>query len=201
MWPQARLSRYYRMWFLMARTGVRYGECAGLRWGDIDWQIRAAYIQRQFHGGKVTAPKSAGSIRRVDLTNDAIECLREQATFAKELGLGRGPGRPEWVFPSRDNLGPIDHSNVAKEFKIACRRAGLEVRGLHQLRHTYASLLFQVGLDPTYIQRQVGHASLKLTLDTYTAWLPRSGRERGVYVLDKSRHILPQNQAVISDNQ
>jgi len=46
----------------------------------------------------------------------------------------------------------------------------------HCLRHTYASLLLQQGESPAYVQRQLGHASIKLTVDTYGKWLPMGNR-------------------------
>ena len=46
----------------------------------------------------------------------------------------------------------------------------------HCLRHTFASLLLQQGESPVYVQRQLGHASIKLTVDTYGRWLPMGNR-------------------------
>ena len=46
----------------------------------------------------------------------------------------------------------------------------------HSLRHTFASLLLQQGESPVYVQRQLGHASIKLTVDTYGKWLPMGNK-------------------------
>jgi integrase len=46
----------------------------------------------------------------------------------------------------------------------------------HSLRHTYASLLLQKGTSPVYVQRQLGHASIQLTVDTYGRWLPMGNK-------------------------
>jgi hypothetical protein len=66
--------------------------------------------------------------------------------------------------------------------------AGLKAAGLphfspHDLRHTFASLLLQQGESPAYVQRQLGHASIKLTVDTYGKWLPM-GKKSAVDALD-----------------
>lgn len=46
----------------------------------------------------------------------------------------------------------------------------------HSLRHTYASLMLQQGESPAYVQRQLGHASIQLTVDTYGKWLPMGNK-------------------------
>ena len=57
--------------------------------------------------------------------------------------------------------------------KLEPKRAGLPLHfSPHCLRHSYASLLLQQGESPVYVQRQLGHASIKLTVDTYGRWLP-----------------------------
>jgi len=53
----------------------------------------------------------------------------------------------------------------------------------HDLRHTFASLLLQQGESPAYVQRQLGHASIQLTVDTYGRWLPM-GKKAAVDKLD-----------------
>ncbi len=54
----------------------------------------------------------------------------------------------------------------------------------HCLRHTFASLLLQQGESPAYVQRQLGHASIQLTVDTYGKWLPM-GNKPAVNRLDE----------------
>ena len=54
----------------------------------------------------------------------------------------------------------------------------------HSLRHTFASLLLQQGESAVYVQRQLGHASIKLTVDTYGKWLPM-GNKAAVDRLDE----------------
>ena len=53
------------------------------------------------------------------------------------------------------------------------------------LRHTFASLLLQAGVSPAYVQRQLGHASIQLTVDTYWRWLPM-GNKAAVDGLDEA---------------
>ena len=83
---------------------------------------------------------------------------------------------PLWVFLN-ENMNPLDDSRVRKVFLRTLRRSGLPVQFTpHSLRHTFASLLLQQGESPAYVQRQLGHASIKLTVDTYGKWLPMGNK-------------------------
>jgi integrase len=90
---------------------------------------------------------------------------------------------PVWVFCTTKGT-PLDVSNVEHAFKRALRAAKLlEHFSPHGLRHTFASLLLQQGESPAYVQRQLGHASIQLTVDTYGRWLPM-GNKAAVDCLD-----------------
>jgi len=82
--------------------------------------------------------------------------------FVKPEGSERG-----WPFSQRD---------VQCELKRVCKAAGLEVRNPHDLRHTYATTLLMAGMSPAYVQRQLGHSSIAITVDIYGHWVPGEGR-------------------------
>jgi len=83
---------------------------------------------------------------------------------------------PPWIFCSEAGT-PLDHNNVAKTFKRVLKAAGLPLHFTpHGLRHTFASLLLSAQVGPAYVQRQLGHASIKLTVDTYGRWLPMGNK-------------------------
>ncbi len=88
---------------------------------------------------------------------------------------------PPWIFPS-EHWTVQDHSNVRKGFDAALKHAGLPSHySPHSLRHTFASLLLADGVSPAYVQEQLGHASITLTVDTYGRWL----RKRAPGALDR----------------
>ena len=73
----------------------------------------------------------------------------------------------------------LNKGNVRRVFVRLLKRAKLPLHfSPHSLRHTFASLLLQQGESPVYVQRQLGHASIKLTVDTYGKWLPMGKRPR-----------------------
>jgi integrase len=80
------------------------------------------------------------------------------------------------VFATRKGT-QLDAQNVINRyFKPLLRRAGLPDIRWHDLRHTYATLLLARGTHPTYVQKSLGHASVQLTLDRYSHWMPSMGR-------------------------
>jgi integrase len=93
--------------------------------------------------------------------------------------MAEGQARSARVFATGNGT-PYDHANIAKAFKRALKAAGL-APGFHVdcLRHTYASRLLAEGTSPAYVQEQLGHASIELTVGTYGRWLRKKAPGAG----------------------
>ena len=156
----------YRVLFATAlMTGAREGELFGLQWGDIDWVSGQVLIRRSLSrnkdGWKFYEPKTRNSRRRVDVDPILLHEL-------KKWKLMLPKSEPEnLIFPSP--LGePLHRSTMYKQgFLPAIRRSGVPRIRFHDFRHTYASLLIAQGEHPKYIQMQLGHSSIKITMDVY----------------------------------
>jgi integrase len=84
---------------------------------------------------------------------------------------------PDWVFVN-ENGGPVDGANWRKRvFNKALEKAGLREIRVHDLRHTYASLLIQGSESLAYIRDQLGHHSIKVTVDIYGHLAPEGNKE------------------------
>ena len=83
----------------------------------------------------------------------------------RQLGawLEKGEEIPNWVFPSRRGTA-LEKRNVRRVFTRLLRKAELHQRRVHDLRHTFASLLLQAGAPITYVSQQLGHADAAITL-------------------------------------
>jgi integrase len=154
--------------------GLRRAELLGLQWGDIDFERRTVSITRTLQrvDGKLTtkSPKTKLSRRTLVAPAFVLDALRShrsaQAAQRLALGLGRG-GTDAWIFASAAG-GPLDMDAFAKRFRRLAERAGLPHVHLHSLRHGYAVLGLQAGIDLKTISSNLGHSSIRLTADTYS---------------------------------
>lgn len=168
-----REPRWYPLLLLLARTGLRIGEALALQWDDVDLAGRALRVARTLadDGNRVDLPKS-GHGRDVDMSLQLTATLRTHDTSQKANALRAGAGTPAWIFPSETGS-PLDPHNVRRAFRRILKLAKLPPHFTpHCLRHTFASTLISSGRPIAYVQRQLGHASIGLTVDTYGKWLP-----------------------------
>jgi integrase len=177
---------FYPFVFLLARTGMRAGEALGLTWDDLDLDARTATVARtRSRGSQAGDGTKTGQSRVVDLTPLLVRELRilrrRNAIMAMRLGLG---ALPELVF--LNTLGQPINDGVFRNraWKPTLKAANLAYRRVHDLRHTYASLMLAAGAPILYVSKQLGHASPKMTLDVYSSYLPQDG-PRAVDALDK----------------
>lgn len=169
----AKSDRLYALYVVAVTTGLRQGELLGLEWKDVslnDGTIGVRQmLQENNENGKLTfaEPKSAKSRRRVDLPRIAVQALRQH----RKKMLAEGP-QTSLVFPDSDGK-PIRKSNlIRRSFKKILERAKLPDIRFHDMRHTAATLLLSEGVHPKVVQERLGHASITLTLDTYSHVLP-----------------------------
>jgi hypothetical protein len=106
-----------------------------------------------------------------DLSHQLTVTLRLWRCQQRAVWLAAGRPFPEWVFSSVTGTA-LDESNVRKALNRILDGAGVDRRGPHQMRHTFASLLLQEGAPITYVSQQLGHHDASITLRVYAHWLP-----------------------------
>ena len=167
---EARASGVYEMYYIELATGLRRGELLGLKWQDIDWKNGIIKVRRQVarvDGQIVEAPlKTKNSYRTVTISRQAIEVLKQQKTKTKD----------QYVFPS-PNGGPISPDSVNNMLKRVLERAGIPKVRFHDLRHTFATIALQNGVDIKTVSGMLGHFSAGFTLDTYAHVTTSAQRE------------------------
>ncbi|MBM6897305.1 site-specific integrase [Pseudoflavonifractor capillosus] len=158
---EARESGVFELYYLELATGLRRGELLGLKWEDVDLQRGDLRVRRQvsrINGDVVEAPlKTKNAYRTLPLAEDTVSVLKEQ-----RKKVGNSP----WVFPS-PNGGPISPDSVLHMLHRVLKRAGLPKVRFHDLRHTFATLALQNGVDVKTVSGILGHFSAGFTLDTY----------------------------------
>jgi len=184
-----RLPQFYPLFFLLSRTGLRLGEALGLRWEDLDLGCRELRVSRAASTRGGTGTPKSGQGRTVDLSAAACEVLRDLRVSASAAALSQGQ-QPSWMFPGQ-RAERMPHVTAEAAFARALRAAGLPGDfSPHTLRHTYASLLLADGVSPAYVQEQLGHASIELTVGTYGSWL----RKRAPGAVDRLNGVVDRRE-------
>ena len=161
-------------------TGMRPGEYLALRWSDIDLQVGTATVMRSLArrkdgGWEFEEPKTKNSRRTIPLPASLVTAVAKHKREQAEERLAKGPKyeNQNLVFASSTGR-PLDQINlVRRHFKPILKHAGIpkEFR-LYDLRHSCATLLLLAGENPKVVSERLGHASITLTLDTYSHVLP-----------------------------
>jgi len=164
--------KHYPLFLCALRTGMREGELIALKPGDIDFNGGFIEVQRNCVRGTVTTPKN-GKTRRVDMSDQLASFLKTYLTERKLEALKKGWGEPpEWLFYNEDGK-LIDVNNLRKRVFYKClEKAGLKRIRFHDLRSTYATLRIQAGHNIADVSKQLGHSSIKVTVDVYYKWIP-----------------------------
>ena len=168
---EARDSGVFALYYIDLTTGLRRGELLGLKWLDIDLEKGDLRVQRQIgriDGKIIEMPlKTKNAYRTLPLSADAIDVLMQQR---------RKTGNSEWVFLSPTG-GPMSPDSVLHMLHRILKRAGLPKVRFHDLRHTFATLALQNGVDIKTVSGMLGHFSAGFTLDTYAHVTTSAKRE------------------------
>ena len=183
-------SHNYAQYALILETGLRTGEVIGLTWDAIDWKARTLTVNKTLefrHKQKVWRagpPKTQQSYRTIPLTDRAYEILKEikdKRPWQKESPLlsqtleyiDRRTGASsrlvmrDLVFINWRTGEPAKNSSYDTHLYELCDEAGIEKFCMHALRHAYATRAIECGVQPKVLQKLLGHASIRTTMDRY----------------------------------
>ncbi len=174
---------YYVFFAVAFYTGARKGEINALKWSDIEGNIIhiRRSITQKIKGEDIveTPPKNPSSIRDIQAPQPLLDILAEHrerqraAThlFSEDFRICGGER-------------PLPDTTIEKKNTAFAKAAGLPHIRIHDFRHSHVSVLVNEGVNIQEIARRLGHADIKMTLNTYSHLYPRE-EERAVRILDK----------------
>jgi integrase len=143
--------RWQLMILIAVRTGMRFGELAGLTWDNIDLSRGVVHIRQAVVSGALSSPKNYRS-RTIPLAPDLAQALIEI------------PGSSERFLFHGENGQPLHYSTAYDALQRTRKKAGASRLGWHIFRHTFASHLVQRGVPLVIIQQLLGHSDIKMTM-------------------------------------
>jgi len=164
----------HTLFYMAIFSGMRRGELLGLKWEDVDWVNSKIHVRRSLYKGAFQSPKSEYSKRVIDMGPRLTETLKAHRKKQNETRLKVGA---DWmnhglVFCQNDG-NVLDGDNLYhRDFKAILKKAGLRSIRIHDLRHTHAAILISAGHNLKYIQNQMGHSSIQVTMDLYGHIMP-----------------------------
>ena len=174
----AKEDRFEALYTLAVSTGLRQGELLGLKWEDVDLEESVVRVRRTLtrHESRLLLgePKTKRSRRTVRVSETAVEALKKhlarqvrEKKYLNELYRDQG-----LIFTTQRGtlVNPTDLRK--RSFKPLLEKAGLPPIRFHDLRHTCATLLLSSNVNPKIVSEMLGHATIAITLDTYSHVLP-----------------------------
>ena len=177
----ARGDRLEALWVLAVHTGMRQGELLALKWTDVDLEAGKVSVRRTLTRVKghytLGEPKTKRSRRTVKLTAAATTALRSHlSNQMQDMDRLGDLYQDQGLVFTTDSGAPLNPSNIRnRNLRRLTSKAGLPKIRFHDLRHTCATLLLSRNVHPKIVQEMLGHATVAITLDTYSHVLPGMG--------------------------
>lgn len=159
---------YYTAFQILYYTGIRIGELEALTVGDINQDERTLMVNKTYHlingEGMITPPKTEKANRTITLPPFLLETIQQHI---KRLYGARSSSR----------LFLVSHSSYARQMETHTKKAGVHRIRLHDLRHSHASLLIELGFSALLVSERLGHESVSTTLNIYSHLFPSKQSE------------------------
>lgn len=157
------------LFFLCLYSGLRKGEALALQWEDIDFEHNDIHVYKSVsfeeNNPIIKPPKTENGVRYVPL----LVPLREELLKRKDKAEEK-----DYIFSFNGGLWSKRYADRRIDFYK--KETGLR-RGLHEMRHGFATICFEAGLDPKRTQHILGHADIRTTMDIYTHFTSRTLRD------------------------
>jgi integrase len=176
----AREDRLFIAFFLAITTGMRRGEILGLRWKDVDLEKGVLAVRQTLSnsGDSFQETKTKSAQRTIALPDQTILELKKHKRKVASEKLYAGPSYVDNDLVVCTSIGTkVLPQNLIRTWYRLIEKAGVPKIRFHDLRHTHATLMLKQGVHPKIVSERLGHANIRITLDTYSHALPNLQEE------------------------
>lgn len=132
-----------------------------MQWSDLNDKTHTLSINKAIARGKITTPKTKNSNRVIFISDSLMKLLLELKNHKDKL---YGFSESFFIF---SDASPLSKSTLDKRWKRYLNKSSVKHIKLHDLRHSHASHLFSLNINPLYISKRLGHKDLTITLQIY----------------------------------
>ncbi|SHO48919.1 tyrosine-type recombinase/integrase [Anaerocolumna xylanovorans] len=178
----AKDSSIYTLILLEIFSGLRKGEILAITWNAINFDEKKLYVRHSLcrvldtentvankYKLILMEPKTSKSKRCIPLNDMVIAALKKHKKYQNEEKI-----RNRDIYNDQDLVFAMPDGNficprkLLRMFHSLLKKAGIERKRFHDMRHTFASILLNEGESPKVIQELMGHSSISTTIDIYT---------------------------------
>lgn len=172
----------YLIILIQSMLGLRRGELNGLKWEHVDFEAKILHVQEnrvRTLGECITkSPKTAAGNRVISLGDEVIAALCDAwSEYCRERDEMGAAFHDLGYIIHKKNGDPYYPDYLTQKWSRFVKKNGLPEIRLHDLRHSHATALIQMGVSPKVVQHRLGHADISTTLNTYTHVLPSMDQE------------------------
>jgi len=184
---ESQFKNFYALGFF---TGMRSGEMIGLKWSDIDFNRNEINISRAIKMGVISTPKTAGSIRTIDIIETLFPYLQEQYKLTGD--------KESYVFLNAEDTHYYDIKRIRNtHWKNVLKKCELDYRPIYHTRHSFATVMLENNEDILWVSSMLGHSDASMTLSHYAKYVNRKTRKRATFlkkgVALNGTHMIPSN--------
>lgn len=168
----------FMLYYLAIYTGMRRGELLGLKWENIDFEKKRIYVEHSLYyisgqGLVLQSPKTASGKRNISITNETIAELQSYKVKKQEqlLKVGMKLSGEHFVVSAFGGE-PVNPNTIHKQFLYDIKLAGVRRIRFHDLRHTHATIMLEIGENSKVVSERLGHSNVSITLDKYSHVTP-----------------------------
>ena len=173
---KGQFKNFYALGFF---SGMRSGEMIGLRWEDIDFFKNEIYIRRAIKMGVVSTPKTANSVRYIDISDSLLPYLKEQYKLTAH--------KNSYVFLNDNDEHFYDIKRIRNtHWTKVLKECNFMYRPIYHTRHTFATMMLENGEDILWVSNMLGHIDSTMTLSRYARYIKRDDKKRATFLESKS---------------